>query len=734
MNLYIGCGLTHVPRTLFAEYAAFIHELARVLERAHEVKYALRDSDPQLALREREDRARLCYLWDRQMVEAADAMIADVSFPSTGLGIELQVAELRATPVVLCYGHWGNNRASPVSYEMPDHGRHELQIGAGYVSLMVLGLPSLFEEIQCADAADGVVRVVNALEERAIRVWSAPRRSPLPCPSPTCGTPHRSSASSSRTRFRTRCSSPAPRQQPMLTPAQRCVRCAASQAGGCDEQRGPRDTPPRTTSGHALAFVNNTPDGRDAALEAGAESARRRTTHVRECPIMRRRSGVVLLLSYAAVGGALHVACGGDLGANRDRERDAGAGATGGHHDAGVRDAAGVDARAAGGRAPNNDAAADARAEGGEAGSSDDYTLSTIKPYAVPHGQLGWIDGIAVADVTGDSRSDAIVFGDRGLFVFPQIADGKLGNPVGYSYSLPFGTGQEVAVIDLDRNGALDVVVGHHSGLIVFAADGEGGLRPAKAFPGRPSGSRLRVMDVDRDGIADLLAIGGVNPEFVVWYGDGTGGIRELGRFLPAGEDGPGFTAFTIADLTGDGIEDIAALSANTYPRIHGYAHDGRRFFQADELSLNLPLMSVDSIEAGDLGGDSLNDLFVTEIGGAPGHLWAIRQSRASEFSPAEWLHEYDSEHGGSDGLVVYDLDRDGDDDVLVLHGSWPLSVYLQSRGALQRRLPFPMPFGSATFDNPVAVGDLSGDGCTDVAIADSNHGLLVMYGSNCAQ
>jgi len=454
---------------------------------------------------------------------------------------------------------------------------------------------------------------------------------------------------------------------------------------------------------------------------------------------MGRRSWVALLLSFAALHAVVHAGCGGKLGTDEDRDRDrnrnrdAGAGARGGQNDASVRDAAGVDARAAGGRAPVGDAAADALADG-EAGISDAYTLSAIKPYAVPHGQLGWLAGIAVADVTGDSRSDAIVFGDQGLFVFPQTADGKLGEPMRYPYSLPPGSGQEIAVLDLDRNGALDVVVGHHSGLVVFASDGAGGLRPGKALAGRSSGSRMRVMDVDRDGIADLLAIGNVNPEFVVWYGDGAGGIREQGRFMPGGEHGPGFTAFTVADLTGDGIEDIAALSGNTYPHIHGYAHDGRRFFKADELALNLPLMSVDSIEAGDLAGDSLRDLFVTEVGGAPGHLWLIRQSPASVYSPAEWLHEYDSEYAGSDGLVVYDLDRDGDDDVLVKHGSWPLGVFLQSGGAIQPSRTYPMPFGSATSENSVAVGDLSGDRCTDVAIADSNHGLLVMYGRNCAE
>ena len=50
-------------------------------------------SDPQLAEKPPKERASLCYTWDRRMVEEADLVIAEASFPSTGLGIELQIAD-----------------------------------------------------------------------------------------------------------------------------------------------------------------------------------------------------------------------------------------------------------------------------------------------------------------------------------------------------------------------------------------------------------------------------------------------------------------------------------------------------------------------------------------------------------------------------------------------------------------------------------------------------------------
>ena len=164
MKIYIACSLTHVPRGLFEEYTNFIHNLAKALYSAgHDVEYALVDSDPQLASKPEKNKARLCYLWDRKMVEASDLVIAEASFPSTGLGIELQLAENKDIPVIICYKDSGENRAPPASYENPDHSMNELQIGEGFVSLMALGLPSVFEVLKYSESNGGIACLVNSV-------------------------------------------------------------------------------------------------------------------------------------------------------------------------------------------------------------------------------------------------------------------------------------------------------------------------------------------------------------------------------------------------------------------------------------------------------------------------------------------------------------------------------------------------------------------------------------------
>jgi hypothetical protein len=166
MQIYIACGLTHVPRDIFSDYVGYVHRLAAELRQiagVSIVRYALVDSDPQLAFKPAGEQAALCYDWDRRMVEEANLVIADASFPSTGLGIELQIAEAAGVPVIMLIGDLGINRAKEVQYRNPDCSEHELQIGRGIISLMALGLPAIRKTVQYRAFDEAISRATDAV-------------------------------------------------------------------------------------------------------------------------------------------------------------------------------------------------------------------------------------------------------------------------------------------------------------------------------------------------------------------------------------------------------------------------------------------------------------------------------------------------------------------------------------------------------------------------------------------
>lgn len=166
MKIYLASALTHVPDQDFPGYTSMLHRLARQLMNhgRNQVRYALMNSDPQLAAKPPRDKPRLCYLWDKGMVEDADVVVAEASFPSIGLGIELQIAEANDIPVILCFEHSEVKRSHRKFYVNPDHQRHQLQIGEGFVSLMALGLPNLFSLVPYSDERDCFQETLRLLE------------------------------------------------------------------------------------------------------------------------------------------------------------------------------------------------------------------------------------------------------------------------------------------------------------------------------------------------------------------------------------------------------------------------------------------------------------------------------------------------------------------------------------------------------------------------------------------
>lgn len=147
VNVYISCALTHVPRSVFQSYVAFIHKMADALRGAgiEQVTYALINSDPQLAEKPFSERARLCYLWDRELVEQADVIIAEGTFPSIGIGIELQVAESLGKPIILTFQRDDEYKAPPADYRN-------------------LGLPNIFHAIAYTDRDQAIQDVLNVVE------------------------------------------------------------------------------------------------------------------------------------------------------------------------------------------------------------------------------------------------------------------------------------------------------------------------------------------------------------------------------------------------------------------------------------------------------------------------------------------------------------------------------------------------------------------------------------------
>ena len=250
--------------------------------------------------------------------------------------------------------------------------------------------------------------------------------------------------------------------------------------------------------------------------------------------------------------------------------------------------------------------------------------------------------------------------------------------------------------------------------------------------------AHAEVVDLDRDGRRDLLvaSLGSFLPAdhdrgSVVWLrGQADGGyapevlLDKVGRVADA----------RAADLDGDGDLDIAvgvfgwrSTGKVLWLENRGTDGEGKRFV-AHELD---PRAGAVTVEIADIDGDGRLDIVALL---AQEHevvlAWLGRDAGRFE---ARTVWEAQDPGWGSNRMVVTDFDRDGDRDVLMVNGDImdflvirPIhGVHLlDNRGGMQfeARQLLAMP---GAMD--VAVGDIDGDGDSDIAVTS----LLLKRNSN---
>lgn len=179
----------------------------------------------------------------------------------------------------------------------------------------------------------------------------------------------------------------------------------------------------------------------------------------------------------------------------------------------------------------------------------------------------GW--AADVADVDGDGLDDVLVGRSpflpggpaaAGVAVYLATGSGTFAAPtfVPTDASTPFV--QAVRVGDVDRDGAIDIVVGSTAlgggggvvSVLLGAGDGTFARAPAGPYPAA-NPDDVELADIDTDGSIDAVIHG-----TLVAFGDGTGGF-EAEHALLAGGDG------AVLDLDVDGTDDLASAAPQLY-------------------------------------------------------------------------------------------------------------------------------------------------------------------------
>ncbi len=215
---------------------------------------------------------------------------------------------------------------------------------------------------------------------------------------------------------------------------------------------------------------------------------------------------------------------------------------------------------------------------------------------------------VAIGDLNGDGRPDLVVANSSHstVSVIKNLGGGAFSAPTTYAVNL-FSVGAAIGRLNADSYP--DVAVAQPGPNVrVFPGNGDGTLGTRTDVPVANGPAAVAIADVNGDGRQDLVVASSNTNILSVRLGNGDGTFGDLVQY-PTGTYPRSMVA---ADLTGDGALDVvtANYNSNTLSLFVGNGQGG-----LDALSPLSTGSLPNSVAAGDLDGDGLPDLIVANFG-----------------------------------------------------------------------------------------------------------------------
>ena len=348
--------------------------------------------------------------------------------------------------------------------------------------------------------------------------------------------------------------------------------------------------------------------------------------------------------------------------------------------------------------------------------------LQNKGPAATPIPQAGWQPfqalttqadprGLAVADFNRDGRRDAAAAAAGPNEVALHLGDGmgSFSSETGFAASTSL---RSLASGDLNRDGKPDAIsVGQTGDLSVLLGDGHGNLGPKTDVASGGTSHSVALGDLDRDGILDAVLDDTGNSVLKAFHGvgDGTFGPPTVSP-LPNGS-GCSTADVALADINGDGKLD-AVVATDDCGQVDVLFGNGALSFSGTSLTMGT---RPDRVVIADFNNDGKPDLAASDL--ANGTVVVRLQDPST---PGAFLAPvtYPAIAGAGD-LAAYDVDQDGDLDLLV--GSSTLAQFAVLKNNGSGAFGAPTLFAVHDPVKSIAVDDLNHDGLNDVITAGSS-------------
>ncbi|MCA9263921.1 MAG: VCBS repeat-containing protein, partial [Planctomycetales bacterium] len=287
--------------------------------------------------------------------------------------------------------------------------------------------------------------------------------------------------------------------------------------------------------------------------------------------------------------------------------------------------------------------------------SAGDGTLAAETSYTIG----GQPEEAILADVNVDGHVDVVV-SDRTSPTFSVfLGDGDGDFLAARTHTTSYGAMREMLVEDLNGDGFPDLaaVSSSTNNVVLLTGNGDGTFADAQAIGVDLSPVTLMAADLNHDGRVDLVTASSRSQTVSVVLGTAGGAFATSMSYWV----GASIASVALGDVHNDGQLDLIVASGNyqdEYLHVLDGVGDGA-FLEAWPVRVG---PNADVAVVGDFDGDSDQDIVVS-LSDYPGRSIAVLLGEgAGEFAEAI-VHPLGQR--GTPGLVLDDLDQDGDWDLL---------------------------------------------------------------------
>ncbi len=340
-------------------------------------------------------------------------------------------------------------------------------------------------------------------------------------------------------------------------------------------------------------------------------------------------------------------------------------------------------------------------------------------------------NGVAIGDLDGDGKPDIVVANVISNTVSVLKNTSASGN-ISFAPKMNFAVGNSPyisAIGDLDGDGKPDLAItnGSDNSVSVLRNTSTIGTISFAAKVDFTTGSNpvcIAISDLEGDGKLDLAVTNLYDNDISIFKNTSTIGSIS---FAPKSDFTTGNypRSIAIGDIDGDAKPDLVVSNngSNTLSILRNSSTGGTISFA---LKSDFTIGNPFSIAIGDLDGDGKPDVAVvnddTVVSGS-----VLRNT--STIGTISFAAKVDYATGLSRGLAIGDLDGDGKIDLAVTnyyHNTVSIFKNTSTSGSISFATKLVYVTGAASIN--VAIGDLNGDGKSDLAVANQSSNSVSMF------